>query len=68
MAPATRSPKPTGRRSPSAAIEHDVLMQCFQRRCLTYTPGNAEGWQVEAGNVGRHYYEWRYEMLDVRGW
>lgn len=37
-----------------------VLMQCFERRCLTYTPDNPEGWQVEAGNVGRHYYEWRY--------
>jgi hypothetical protein len=40
--------------------ETDVLMQCFERRCLTYTPGNADGWQVEAGNVGRHYYQWRY--------
>ncbi len=38
---------------------HDVLLQCFERRCLTYTPGNDPGWQVEAGNVGRHYYEWR---------
>lgn len=38
----------------------DVLVQCFQRRCLTYTPDNDEGWRVEAGNVGRHYYEWRY--------
>lgn len=38
----------------------DVLVQCFERRCLTYTPGNPEGWQVEAGNVGRHYYEWRH--------
>jgi Sporulation and spore germination len=37
-----------------------VLFQCFERRCLTYTPGNSPGWQVEAGNVGRHYYEWRY--------
>lgn len=37
-----------------------VLLQCFERRCLTYTPDNQEGWQVEAGNVGRHYYEWRY--------
>jgi hypothetical protein len=35
-------------------------MQCFERRCLTYTPDNPEGWQVEAGNVGRHYYYWRY--------
>jgi hypothetical protein len=38
----------------------DVLLQCFERRCLTYTPGNPEGWQVEAGNVGQHYYAWRY--------
>ena len=38
---------------------HDVLLQCFERRCLTYNPANADGWQVEAGNVGQHYYEWR---------
>jgi sugar lactone lactonase YvrE len=38
----------------------DVLMQCFERRCLTYTPGNPEGFIVEAGNVGQHYYSWRY--------
>ena len=37
-----------------------VLMQCFERRCLTYTPGNDPAWQVEAGNVGQHYYAWRY--------
>jgi len=41
-------------------VSQDVLMQCFQRRCLTYTPDNDPGWQVEAGNVGRHYYNWRY--------
>jgi hypothetical protein len=38
----------------------DVLMQCFERRCLTYTPGNPIEWQVEAGNVGLHYVVWRY--------
>jgi hypothetical protein len=38
----------------------DVLIQCFERRCLTYTPGNPAGWQVEAGNVGQHYLRWRY--------
>jgi hypothetical protein len=38
----------------------DVLLQCFERRCLTYTPRNADGWKVEAGNVGQHYYAWRY--------
>ncbi|HEX5166723.1 MAG TPA: N-acetylmuramoyl-L-alanine amidase [Thermomicrobiales bacterium] len=41
-------------------VYSDVLIQCFERRCLTYTPDNPEGWKVEAGNVGRHYYEWRY--------
>ena len=40
--------------------QRDVLMQCFERRCLTYTPGNPDGFVVEAGNVGRHYYAWRY--------
>jgi hypothetical protein len=38
----------------------DVLVQCFERRCLTFTPGNPDGWQVEAGNIGQHYYQWRY--------
>jgi hypothetical protein len=39
----------------------DVLVQCFERRCLTYTPSNAPEWQIEMGNVGQHYYRWRYE-------
>jgi hypothetical protein len=42
----------------------DVLIECFERRCLTYTPGNPAGWQVEAGNVGQRYYEWRYGNND----
>jgi hypothetical protein len=41
-------------------IPTDVLIQCFERRCLTYTPDNPAGWEVEAGNVGLHYYIWRY--------
>ena len=45
---------------PVAGTEKDVLLQCFERRCLTYTADNPEGWQVEAGNVGAHYYAWRY--------
>ncbi|MEZ4524203.1 MAG: PQQ-dependent sugar dehydrogenase [Thermomicrobiales bacterium] len=40
--------------------DHQVLLQCFERRCLTYTPANDSGWQVEAGNVGLHYHSWRY--------
>jgi hypothetical protein len=41
--------------------ETDILWQCFERRCLTYTPSNDIGYRVEAGNVGQHYYRWRYE-------
>jgi hypothetical protein len=43
-----------------AGVSTDILWQCFERRCLTYTPDNEPGWQVEAGNVGQHYYQWRY--------
>ena len=46
-------------------MPQDVLWQCFERRCLTYTPGNDAGWQVEAGNVGQHYYRWRYTTETV---
>jgi thermitase len=41
-------------------VVRDVLVQCFERRCLTYTPSNDPGWQVEMGNVGQHYHAWRY--------
>jgi Tol biopolymer transport system component len=50
-----------------AGVETLVLMQCFERRCLTYTASNAQGWQVEAGNVGQHYYSWRYDSPPVGG-
>jgi hypothetical protein len=43
-------------------FKRDVLWQCFERRCLTYTPFNAPAWRVEAGNVGQHYFRWRYGM------
>ncbi|MDW8059463.1 MAG: peptidase domain-containing protein [Thermomicrobium sp.] len=39
----------------------DVLVQCFERRCLTYTPSNPPGWRVEMGNVGQHYMAWRVQ-------
>ncbi len=41
-------------------VERDVLVQVFERRVLTYSPDNPAGWRVEQGNVGRHYYAWRY--------
>jgi hypothetical protein len=40
--------------------DRDVLVQLFERRVLTYTPSNSPGWEVEMGNVGQHYYRWRY--------
>ncbi len=44
-------------------VQTRVLVQVFQRRVLTYTPSNPTGWQVEAGNVGLQYYQWRYVQL-----
>ena len=41
-------------------VARDLLVQCFQRRCMTYTPSNPAAWQVEMGNIGQHYYHWRY--------
>jgi hypothetical protein len=37
-----------------------VLVQPFERRVLSYTPSNPSGFQVEMGNIGQHYYQWRY--------
>jgi len=37
-----------------------VLVQPFERRVLSYTPTNPPGFQVEMGNIGQHYYQWRY--------
>jgi hypothetical protein len=42
-------------------VERDVLVQAFERRVLTYTPSNPAEWQVEMGNVGQHYEQWRYQ-------
>lgn len=41
-------------------VEQTVLVQAFERRVLTYTPSNPADWQVEMGNVGQHYEQWRY--------
>jgi hypothetical protein len=38
----------------------DIVWQCFERRCLTYTPENAPEGQIESNNAGRHYNQWRY--------
>ncbi|MGI8586109.1 MAG: hypothetical protein ACR2M0_00240 [Chloroflexia bacterium] len=55
-----------------AGADRQVLVQAFQRRVLTYSPNNPAAFKVEMGNVGRHYYSWRYEhpqcaAVPVRG-
>ncbi len=39
---------------------HDVLIQCYERRVLTYIPDYAPAWRVQMGNIGTHYVQWRY--------
>ncbi|HUP27227.1 MAG TPA: DPP IV N-terminal domain-containing protein [Chloroflexia bacterium] len=39
----------------------DVMIQAYERRVLTYVPTNVPGFQVEMGNIGLHYYDWRYK-------
>ncbi len=41
-------------------VARPVFVQAFERRVLTYTPGNPAGFAVEFGNIGQHYYQWRY--------
>ena len=41
-------------------VQKTVLVQAFERRVLTYTPSNPDGFKVEMGNVGQHYVAWRY--------
>jgi len=38
----------------------DVLIQPYERRVLTYVPNAPEGFKVQMGNIGQHYYAWRY--------
>jgi hypothetical protein len=50
-------------RAQIGATEQDVLVQLFERRVLTYVPSNPAGYKVEMGNVGQHYFQWRYAHL-----
>lgn len=47
--------------------KHAGLVQLFQRRTLTYVADMPAGWQVQMGNVGQHYLEWRYGPSQARG-
>ncbi len=46
-------------RTKIAGTTQTVLVQLFQRRVLTYNPALATN-KVEMGNLGQHYYRWRY--------
>lgn len=50
-----------------AGKTQDVLVQAFERRVLTYTPSNPKGFQVEMGNTGTDYWQWRYNEQIVSG-
>ena len=41
-------------------VERPILFQVFERRVLTYNPANPPAFRIEMGNVGQHYYQWRY--------
>lgn len=43
-----------------AGMPRTVLTQAFERRVLTYTADNPAPYKVEFGNIGAHYYQWRY--------
>ena len=47
--------------------QRDVLIQLFERRVLTYVPDFAPEWRVQMGNIGLHYYDWRYKGAGQRG-
>lgn len=44
-------------------VPKDVLVQLFERRVLTYVADNPVGFRVEMGNVGQHYFQWRYPHM-----
>jgi len=43
-----------------AGVQRQVMVQVFERRVLTYTESNPDPFKVEMGNIGQHYYRWRY--------
>jgi hypothetical protein len=49
-----------------AGKTQSVMVQLFERRILTYTPANPDGFKVEMGNIGQHYYHWRYGFYPLQ--
>jgi hypothetical protein len=38
----------------------DVLIQAYERRVLTFVPHLPAPFKVQMGNIGQHYFDWRY--------
>ncbi|MEI6046350.1 MAG: PQQ-binding-like beta-propeller repeat protein [Chloroflexota bacterium] len=57
--------EPYWTRAVVSGVEKDVMVQLFERRVLTYTPSNPVGFKVEMGNVGQHYFKWRYVLNPI---
>lgn len=60
--------EPYWTRAQVGGVEKWVLVQMFERRTVTYTPGNPRGFEVEMGNVGQHYHQWRYGFRPWDQW
>jgi len=43
-----------------AGTSQSIIAQVFERRVLTYNNNNPDPFKVEFGNIGQHYYTWRY--------
>lgn len=43
-----------------AGVQRQIVVQVFERRVLTYNAANSADFKVEMGNIGQHYYRWRY--------
>jgi hypothetical protein len=43
-----------------AGTPQSIIAQVFERRVLTYNNNNPDPFKVEFGNIGQHYYTWRY--------
>lgn len=50
-----------------AGAARTLMVQGFERRVLTYTPTNPDPFKVEFGNIGQHYYTWRYLTTPTTG-
>ena len=50
-----------------AGTARTLMAQGFERRVLTYTPTNPDPFKVEFGNIGQHYYTWRYLTTPTNG-